>query len=242
MQKRLVRKLDLEVFLSKVDPHPFPKASLEQYTIAPAAAAELLYIAAYSFDDIIDKTVVDLGCGSGRLAIGAALLGAKEVVGVDIDKAATKRALENAKKIGIEEKTQWITADIALLRGNFDTVLQNPPFGVQKRKADRKFLEKALEIGKRVYSLHKNSGRTCRNTKRAGRVATSVSSTSSLAFLKKLIEKNGGQIKTVYPIEMMIPYLFRFHRRQKRRILVDLYIIDRERIDDLPLSHPHFSS
>ena len=159
MQKRLVRKLDLEIALSKIGPHPSPKAVLEQYTIPPKAASELLYTAAYIHDDIADKTVVDLGCGTGTLAIGSALLGARETVGVDIDRIAVRIAKKRANILGVGATTQWIIADVATIRGSFDTVLQNPPFGVQKRKADRRFLRKALEIGKRVYSLHKSSSK-----------------------------------------------------------------------------------
>jgi putative methylase len=155
MQKRIVRKLELELLLSQIVPYPSPKPSLEQYTIPADVAATMLYIAAYSYGDIVDKTVLDLGCGTGRLALGAAFLGAKQVVGVDIDKDAVKVAFENSVRTDLKEKVQWITGDIDAVDGNFDTVLQNPPFGVQRRKADRKFLEKALESGKVVYSLHK---------------------------------------------------------------------------------------
>jgi len=69
----LVRKLDLEKAISKIKPHPTPKAYLEQYTLPSETAAEILYIAAYTYNDIIDKTIADLGCGTGRLAIGSAL-------------------------------------------------------------------------------------------------------------------------------------------------------------------------
>ena len=97
-QKRLIRKLDLELFLSQINPHPEPTASLEQYTISESVAATMLYLAAYNYDDIIGRTVLDLGCGTGRLAMGAAFLGAESVVGVDIDKAAIKMACANSEK------------------------------------------------------------------------------------------------------------------------------------------------
>jgi putative methylase len=104
MSKRLVRKLDLELLILQVEPHPSPKPSLEQYTISPDVAATMLYTAAYTYHNIVGKTVLDLGCGTGRLALGAAFLGAKEVVGVDIDKKAIKTALKNAKIIGLKKQ------------------------------------------------------------------------------------------------------------------------------------------
>ena len=80
-QKRIIRKLDLELFLSKIAPQPSPQAQLEQYTISPSIASTMLYIAAYANNDIIGKTVLDLGCGTGRLALGASYLGADERCG-----------------------------------------------------------------------------------------------------------------------------------------------------------------
>ena len=52
--------------------------------------------------EFLEKTVkdgddmIDLGCGSGILSIGALLLGAKEALAVDIDPIAEKIAYENA--------------------------------------------------------------------------------------------------------------------------------------------------
>lgn len=43
------------------------------------------------------KTVLDLGCGTGILAILAAKLGAREVIGVDNDPEAVQNTIENAE-------------------------------------------------------------------------------------------------------------------------------------------------
>lgn len=205
-----------------------PKAYLEQYTIPANIAAEILYIAAYVNDDIIGKNVVDLGCGTGRLSIGAALLGAKEVVGVDIDKTAVKLAWKNATKLGVKDKTQWLIADVDALYGVFDTVLQNPPFGVQKRKADRKFLRKSLEIAHRIYSFHKGENNK-ELVKMLTKRGTRVMSVSPSAFLKNFIEKHGGKICAVYAMVMTIPYMFKFHRKRKHEFIVNLYVIEKEK-------------
>lgn len=226
MQKRLVRKLDLEKAISEIHPHPMPKAYLEQYTIPSDVAAEILYIAAYIHDDIINKTVVDLGCGTGRLAIGAALLGAREATGVDIDRAAVTVAHKNAEKMGVREKTHWIVADIDAVQGFFHGVLQNPPFGVQRREADRKFIKKSIELGHRIYSLHRSGKRNQEFIKRLKGRGTRFIPTQPTPFLKRFIEKHGGRIKAIYAMLMTIPHMFDFHRKRKHRFVVDLYVIE----------------
>jgi len=207
ISKKIVRKIDLEKAISKIEPHPTPKAYLEQYTIPSATAAEILYIATYIYNNIINKTVVDLGCGTGRLAIGAALLGARETFGVDVDKVAVNAARKNAERMDVKRKTHWITADIDVVRGTFDTVLQNPPFGVQRRRADRKFIKKSLESGRIVYSLHKG-GKNNRE------------------FIKRFIERHGGKVTGMFPMKMDIPRLFEFHTKRRHSVQVDLYRIE----------------
>ena len=60
-QKRLIRKLDLELFLSKIAPHPSPNPRLEQYTTSESVAVTMLHMAAYTYGDIIGTKVLDLG-------------------------------------------------------------------------------------------------------------------------------------------------------------------------------------
>ncbi len=206
-QKRLVRKRDLERALSEIEAHPLPNVYLEQYTTPSNVAAETLYLAAYVYDDIIGKTVVELGCGTGRLAIGAALLGASKVFGVDVDGVAVRVAQKNAEMLGVKEKTHWIVADIDVVKGTFDTTLQNPPFGVQRRRADRRFITKSLELSSTIYSFHKGGE-------------------SNRIFIKRFIEGHGGKVTNIFPVTMEIPRMFKFHTKKKRSIQVDLYRIE----------------
>ncbi|WP_417707044.1 50S ribosomal protein L11 methyltransferase [Rheinheimera aquimaris] len=49
-----------------------------------------------------EQTVVDFGCGSGILGIAALKLGAKRVIGVDIDPQAIEASTANAKRNSVE--------------------------------------------------------------------------------------------------------------------------------------------
>jgi ribosomal protein L11 methyltransferase len=62
--------------------------------------------------ELRDKTLIDLGCGSGILAIAALKLGAKRVIGIDIDPQALQASQENAKRNGVEDKlTLYLAKD-----------------------------------------------------------------------------------------------------------------------------------
>ncbi len=70
--------------------------------------------------------VLDIGCGSGILAIGSALLGASKAVGVDIDKTAVKVAIENAKLNNVTNLTEFIVGDLTdRISDKFDVVCAN---------------------------------------------------------------------------------------------------------------------
>jgi putative methylase len=226
-QKRIIRKLDLTLFLSKIAPQPSPQAHLEQYTISESIAATMLYIAAYANNDIVGKAVLDLGCGTGRLALGASYLGAKEVLGVDIGKLAIKTAFQNSKKASLNENVQWVIGDITSIVGRFDTVLQNPPFGVQTREADRAFLAKALEVGNSVYSLH-NHPQTDKQLIKQLKTSHEFLKVSGSPFLERFVAQHGGVVKAVYAMLMTIPHMFDFHRKLKHDFVIDLYVIEKK--------------
>ncbi|MBX7066531.1 MAG: 50S ribosomal protein L11 methyltransferase [Parachlamydiales bacterium] len=50
------------------------------------------------------ETVVDIGTGSGILALAALLMGAKSAIGIDIDPDAIKHARKNAKLNGLKAR------------------------------------------------------------------------------------------------------------------------------------------
>jgi len=197
-----LRKKKLEILLSKLKSLQTPKMDLEQYTIPANLAAEMLYIADSIYDDIHGKTVLDLGTGAGRLAIGAQLLGAKRVVAVDVDPSAIAVAKSNGVELGA--KIEWVIADIEAIRGSFDTVIMNPPFGTRIQHKDRVFLWKALDVGKVVYSLHKRSTRR---------------------YLLDFISSRNGIVHGLFQFDLEIPHMFNFHEEEKYSVEVDLYRI-----------------
>jgi ribosomal protein L11 methyltransferase len=72
--------------------------------------------------------VLDLGSGSGILAIAAALLGAARVTGVELDVDSNRVAAQNAERNGVADRVQFLdgdAADLAPLLGPCELVLSN---------------------------------------------------------------------------------------------------------------------
>ncbi|MBN2207432.1 MAG: 50S ribosomal protein L11 methyltransferase, partial [Candidatus Aminicenantes bacterium] len=70
--------------------------------------------------------VLDLGCGTGVLAVAAAKLGASRVVAIDPSPDAVAAAAETAGSNGVESRVEVLRGDIGVVRGrSFDVVLAN---------------------------------------------------------------------------------------------------------------------
>ena len=112
--------------------------------------------------DIEGMRICDLGSGTGVLAIGAALLGAESVVGIEIDEKAVGTARANADLL--EADVEFVVADANDLSlpdkvGPCDTAIMNPPFGAQRAHADRPFIDLAFRLAPVTYGIF-NAGST----------------------------------------------------------------------------------
>lgn len=69
--------------------------------------------------------ILDVGCGSGILALGALLCGAATATGIDIDPEAIRVALENAELNHLSSMAVFSTTPVEQVEGQFDMVLAN---------------------------------------------------------------------------------------------------------------------
>ncbi len=70
--------------------------------------------------------LLDVGCGTGILAIAGLLLGAKKAVAVDLDLDAVRVAGENAERNGVDHRIEVIHGDLLeKVEGEFEVVVSN---------------------------------------------------------------------------------------------------------------------
>jgi putative methylase len=195
-----MKKKELEIFLQKIPNFEKPKPELEQYVTPAEIAADIIFIA-FQFGDIENKTILDLGCGTGIFSVGAAVTGAKKVIGIDIDENAIKNAKDFAKKNNLE--IDFKIQNIKDIERKCDTVIMNPPFGAQKSnlKADRKFIEKGFGLSKVIYSLHLSK---------------------TIPFIEKMVASLGGNIDFSKDYFLKMKHSFDFHEKKIKNFDVTL--------------------
>jgi ribosomal protein L11 methyltransferase len=71
------------------------------------------------------ESVLDMGTGTGVLAIAAVRLGAARAEGVDTDEWSYDNALENAQKNSVEDRVFFSLGSIDQARGPYDVILSN---------------------------------------------------------------------------------------------------------------------
>ncbi|GGM65410.1 putative methylase [Halarchaeum rubridurum] len=202
-------KRTLERRLAAVAGFDDPDVAREQYPTPAELAAHVLHTADLRGD--LDSVVLDLGTGTGMLALGAACRSPARVVGLDVDGDALATARENERRVAPETPVSWVRGDATdppLTRARIDasaaTVVMNPPFGAQRgnRHADRRFLAAAAALADVSWSIH-NAG--------------------SRDFVESFAADRGGTVTDAFAAEFDVARQFDFHTRERETLDVEVY-------------------
>lgn len=203
--KPITSKKTLARVLQQLKGFEKPKIRLEQYMTEPEVAADVLW-ECYMQGDTVDKTVADLGAGTGILGLGMLLLDASKVFFVEQDAEAIAIAKSNLALLEEEGyelgEAVFIVDKVENFNESVDVVVQNPPFGTKEKHADKVFLERAFIVGKVVYSLHK---------------------TATKAFVEAITKDHEFSVDRYKNYSYPLKASFSHHRRAVELILVTLW-------------------
>lgn len=207
--KHLESALQDVTLYSELEPGSL-RPDLEQYSTSPHLAAILAHTAHAQYDDIEGQVVADIGCGTAILGISAAILGASDVLGFDVDTNALACAAKNIANMEVGMgliQCDVAAGDLPVRAGCVDTVLMNPPFGTRRQGVDIIFLERALQIARKaVYSMHKTSTRD---------------------FIVRKGQDWGVNITVLAQMRFDIPATHKFHKKKSVDVDVDLIRISK---------------
>ncbi len=101
--------------------------------------------------------LLDVGCGSGVLAIAGALLGIPRVVGCDLSAAAVRVSRENARQAGVQGQTHWLQGSTEAMGLPFPLIIANLPLAVQVAK-QQEFARLLAPQGRLILAGGKDTG------------------------------------------------------------------------------------
>jgi len=199
--ERGLRKRDLERIIESIPSFSHPKVELEQYVSPPHLVSRLIWIAAFTFNDIYGRRIIDVCSGTGRLGLAAAILGANQVLMVDIDKKAIEISWEQAKRLGLENVVDVVCSDVRRfnLSRRFDVAVQNPPFGVKRKGADLEVLSASMNLAKVIYSIHKSETKN---------------------YIIRWVKSKGGTVNVLFEETILLPKIYEFHYKLRHEVRV----------------------
>jgi release factor glutamine methyltransferase len=147
------------------------------------------------------RSVLDIGTGSGRLALEAARSGSTPVVATDRNPAALHELRRRARAEGVV--VEGVRTDLASGLGRFDRVVSNPPYlptRIRERDPDR-WVNLALDGGPDGCAvLRRIVTRVEQHLRPGGRAYLLVSdrqSPRSLAGIRDSWRRRGGEVRVV---------------------------------------------
>lgn len=154
--------------------------------------------------------VLDIGTGSGVLAISTALAGAREVVAVDINPAAVESAKYNVERHGVQDIVRVKLGDMfgPVAGERFDLIVCNPPYLRGEPKSIAGFaywggpnLEWLVRFGTELHD-HLTGGGSC---------ILSIGDAADIDAITKCLSDCGWQVAEAARRDMLfeIIYLYR---------------------------------
>jgi 23S rRNA (cytosine1962-C5)-methyltransferase len=109
------------------------------------------------------RRVLDCFTHTGSFALNAALGGAEHVTAVDVSESAVAMARENAKRNGLEDRMDFVAADVfellpSLKKGDYDFIILDPPAFTKSRKTVDSAQRGYKEINLRALKLLPRGG------------------------------------------------------------------------------------
>lgn len=154
--------------------------------------------------DLAGKRVVDVGTGSGILALAAARAGAEHVVAADINPHAAASAAENARANGLGDRVGALCSNLLSAvapQPLFDIILSSPP---KHAGEPRDLADRGWHAGPQYRDVAALFDQARERLKPAGLLYVMVSSDSDLDLFTHLIERAGFRARLAHQHSIVI--------------------------------------
>ena len=179
------------------------KAAGMRFTVRPTVFHPRYFISSERFAEFIDsldlrgKQVIDVGTGTGILAIAAARSGSENVIATDINPNAALSVPDNARHNGVGDRVTAVCMD--LLSGFaayplFDVIIANPP---KHTLEPHDLADRGWNAGPNHRDIAALFEQAYERLKPDGKLYVMLSAHSELSLIEKLIERAGLRFRVI---------------------------------------------
>lgn len=241
----------LERRLESVADFSDPRADLEQYLTTPAIAAHIAHLAAMH-DEITGTTVIDLGTGTGMLALAVGQYGPERVIGLDIDREAlqTARANEQRVRAAVEDSGQsgphanadsngpayeWVQADVRSVPLCLDSSRRSQATSTRDRSVSRTAAtdahrESVVVVSNPPFGAQRGNRHADRPFLEEASILADVSYTihnaGSQEFVESFARDHGGTVTHAFRATLEVGHRFEFHDDAQIDLETEVYRIE----------------
>jgi methylase of polypeptide subunit release factors len=175
----------------------FTRAAGFRLSVRPTVFHPRFFLSSERFASFLDgldlrgKTVVDVGTGSGIIALAAARAGSENVIATDINPNAALCAAENARANGLGDRVVGVASNLLAAfapRPLFDVILSSPP---KHAGEPRDLADRGWHAGPAYRDVAALFDQARERLKPGGKVYVMVSSDSDLDLFGARIEQAG---------------------------------------------------
>lgn len=235
---KIRKKKHLEMILEKIPQHPNPKVELEQYSTPSPIASDIIWNA-YTLGDIMDLTVLDLGCGTGIFAIASWIMGSSHSLGIDIDRESIEEAMKTKNDlIGLnqlshidESNLNFIVGDINQYNSIYDLlndshIQSNENYGgiINSNHSNSAFKFDTLfqnpPFGSQERGMRHADRKFMEFALSSAELIYSFHMKSSRDFVVDYYTDLGGEVSHEFQYKFPIPKIYDFHKSESRDVEV----------------------
>jgi len=188
-------------------------------TVRPTVFHPRYFISSERFAEFIDrldlrgKRVLDIGTGSGILALAAARAGAESVLAADINPNAALNAADNARANGFGDRVTGICTNLLAAfppRPLFDVILSSPP---KHAGEPRDLADRGWHAGPHYRDVAALFDQARERLRPGGVLYVMVSSDTDLSLFSSLIERAGFRARLAHEHSIYIESLIIYELR-----------------------------
>lgn len=241
----------LERRLESVADFSEPRADLEQYLTTPTIAAHIAHLVAM-YDDVDRATVVDLGTGTGMLALAVGQYGPERVIGLEIDRTALQTARANEQRLRVAQEAdgekrpqtnadrtqpdyEWVQADVRTLplcleSSRWDQAKSTRENSASSAIATDTHRAPVIAVSNPPFGAQRSNRHADRPfLEKAcvlGDVSYTIHNAGSQGFVESFATDHGGTVTHAFQATLEVGHRFEFHDDEQIDLEAEVYRIE----------------